>query len=451
MTASLPHDLDAEQAVLGAVLFDNNIFERLKLRAAHFYVPAHQRIWEAMRTLVEAGKIADGLTLRKHFEADGALKEIGGASYLMTLLERAAKLTIHALDYAELIIDTYARREATRALEQARALVLANEDVFAAVAEAETSLRALGEADATIGADLAECNVALLHDLDTPMMACGLSALDHRLGGLERGGLYIIAGRPSMGKTTLACQIARNVARQGRSVHFASLEMSRTAIACRSLSAMSFNRRSEMERLEYFHIRRGTNADRDLLRSLAKELPRYMLVDDRAAQTLGQLEGSARATRRRLGRLDLIVVDYLQLMRASHRGENRVLEIGEITQGLKALAKRLDVPVVALSQLSRAVESRENKRPMLSDLRESGSIEQDADAVLAVYRERYYLERAEPPAQPQHAWHEWRKKMDEFALQLEVITLKQRQGPIGTDLLEAHLAFDTVRDWRGAA
>jgi replicative DNA helicase len=281
--------------------------------------------------------------------------------------------------------------------------------------------------------------------------------LDRRLGGFYKGGLFLVAGRPSMGKTALATNLARNMAAKGLKGHFASYEMGDEQIAARSLSAASHGAGDEA--FAYSDLRKGTaGIDRERLRRLAKTMPKTLIIEDHGAQTIGQLEASCRATARRLNGLDFVVVDYLQLMLPTIRG-TRNDQITEISQGLKAMAKRLRVPVVALSQLSRANEQREDKRPQLSDLRDSGSLEQDADVVLGVYREHYYAVRDEP--RPENikrdnertadenfslAYHAWEQRCLACARTLEVITLKQRNGPVGTDVFEFFDKYDVARD-----
>lgn len=437
--------LDAEMALVGAALSDNRIVERVTLAGEHFFDPVLGDMWDEITARVRAGRAVDGLSLREWFKARAPELPL---TFLLDI-SNTHLLTVHALEYGDIIRDAATRRRTTAMLRESLARADAGEPLLEVLAGVEASLRAIAGDGKAAGADLADASGRFLERIDETGAEIGLKALDARLGGLYRGELTILAGRPSMGKTALAAQIARNVASRGRVVHFASLEMSKEQLARRAISAASFVRQYGSERVEYHHLRNGApNIDRDLLRELGGSLPRTFWVDDRPALTLAQLEEAARATRGRWKRLDLIVVDYLQLM-TSRRSDGRVNEITEISQGLKAIAKRLDAPVVALSQLSRAVEGRDNKRPTLSDLRDSGAIEQDADVVLAAYREAYYLERAEPTDPT--AWKSWRAELDRVEHDLEVITLKQRQGPIGSDLLDAWLSFDTVRDRLRAA
>lgn len=440
-----PHNLEAEQALLGAVLFDNRLMDRLDaLAPEHFYAPEHGAVFAKARAMIGAGQHADAITLR--LWAQGVLPaEIGGATYLLTLLKHAAPLNAHAVEYAQQIRADAQRRAALLALSDAAQAIEAGEEVFAAVAGAEAALRHIQSAADAEARAVADAGVVFLADLGKLGVRTGYTALDKRLGGFQRGDLVILAGRPSMGKTAFAAELARAIARRGQAVHFASLEMSAEQIARRCISAATFDEASALDRVAYAYIRHDApGLDLARLNAVARALPATLLVDDRAAQTLAQLEAGARATRKRLGQLDLIVVDYLQLMRAV-RSDGRVHEVTEISQGLKAIAKRLNAPLLALCQLNRSVESRENKRPTLADLRDSGAIEQDADVVLAVYREAYYLEREGGEESDEQAFRRL-AKLDACRNDIEIITLKQRQGPCGTDKFLAWLEFDTIRE-----
>lgn len=441
-----PHDLAAEQAVLGALLCEAR--ESLGgLAPEHFYDPVHGALFAEIAARGERGERADGVGMRAWAQAN--LAELGGVSYLMRLMEPSNERIWRSFDSnAAAIREAHARRTALAALETAQKLLASGGDVSEALAESERIIRG-AMPDAVRADTLAEAGVALLGGLDTPLLLTRLAALDEKLGGMARGDLIILAGRPSMGKSAVAAQIARNVAFGGGVVHFSSLEMSKEQVAARAISAESRRAEFSSHHIQYANIRAGRQVDRAQLTELAARLPHTLVVDDRGAQTLAQLEQSARATRRRKKRLDLIVVDYLQLM-VARRNDGRVNEVTEISQGLKALAKRLDCPVLALSQLNRSVEARECKRPTLGDLRDSGAIEQDADVVLAVYREAYYLERAEPDKDRSGEWADWRQALDRCVDELEIIVLKQRSGPIGSETFTAWLPFDTIRD-RGRA
>ncbi|MBI1250333.1 MAG: replicative DNA helicase [Alphaproteobacteria bacterium] len=459
-----PHNLEAEQGLLGALLFDNEIYNRLNrpLRAEHFYDPVHGRIWTAVSMMIEGGRLADGVTLRERFAKDGGLAEIGGAAYILTLLENAARLSVHAQEYADIIYDLALRRQLIRIGEEISALAQDPPDGADAdhiIEESERTLASLAETGAAskgfnpfavaVSQSIDVAAAAYERKSDVSGLSTGFSDLDLKLGGLHPSDLIILAGRPSMGKTALVTNIAYQVAlarlkametgdvdnaqNPGGTVAFFSLEMSSEQLATRLLS--------DAAEIESDKIRRGHISKTEYERLLEKsaELQRLPLhIDETGAISIGQLHTRARRLKRTEG-LDLIIVDYLQLVTSNtRRGDGRVQEVSEITQGLKAMAKDLAVPVIALSQLSRQVEMREDKRPQLSDLRESGSIEQDADAVLFVFRESYYLERAEPRSGTDEHFA-WQRQLAEVHNTAEVIIGKQRHGPIGT----ARLFFDS--------
>jgi len=454
-----PHDLAAEQAVLGALLFDNQLLDAMPLLVGDcFYEPVHQRIFSATVRLIRAGRIADAVTLRAMAARDGALEEIGGAQYLLRLLEGAARLRTQAIDYAHLLIDLRARREIAVALNEAVGMLSQTSAISASdlLSGLEASLRKIAVSGESSGVTLEEAAQNLIANMSDPArrgMRTSFDVLNRRLGGFFPGELILIAGRPSMGKTALATNIARNLAAEGKRGHFASYEMSAESIAARSLSAASFA--DEQRRFDYASLRRsfeGPSVDVSMLRAMARDLPTSLLIDSTAAQTVAQLDASIRNTRRRLGGIDYVVVDYLQLMRSPVRG-GRVEQMTEVSQGLKALGMTYNVPVFALSQLSRSNESREDKRPQLHDLRESGSLEQDADVVLGVYREAYYLKRAQPmranfksESEFNLADIEWSDKLRAVERILEVSTLKQRNGDVGTDTLDFWAKYDVAAD-----
>lgn len=459
-----PHNLEAEQALLGAILFDNETFNRITphLREHHFYDPVHGRIFSACAELIAAGELADGVTLKERFARDGGIKEIGGAVYLMRLMEAAAPLSAQAQSYAELIYDLALRRELIRVGNVITDLAENPPDNSAAkdiIEEAERTLFTLAESGAAskgfapfsqaLATSIEVAAAAYESKSDVSGLATNFDDLDRMLGGLHPSDLIILAGRPSMGKTALATNIAFNIARnrlnyerapeeekpisKGGVVAFFSLEMSAEQLATRLLS--------DAAEIESDRIRRGkiSKQEYERLADEAVNLQKLPLhIDETGAIGIAQLQARARRLQRTFG-LDCIVVDYLQLVTGSKKSsDGRVQEVSEITQGLKALAKDLKVPVIALSQLSRQVETREDKRPQLSDLRESGSIEQDADSVLFVYRESYYLERTEPrEGTDEHI--AWMRQVDEVRNQAEVIIGKQRHGPIG----KVKLFFDS--------
>ena len=444
-----PANEEAEKALLGAILINNAVLDRISefLRPEHFYYPVHGRIYAACLRLREAQRVADPVTLRDYFEQDGDLKDIGGGEYLADLAAGVVSV-VNAEDYAHTTFDLHLRRRLIALGED-----VVNEayvpdldrDAEQQIREAEEKLYSLANYgdfrgglrsfDGVVDAALANAEQALNRDTRLTGVTTGLIDLDRMLGGLQRSDLVILAARPSMGKTALATNIAFNAAhaylsksgREGAVVGFFSLEMSAEQLATRILS--------DQARIPSEKIRKGEikKADFPNLAEAAQTIRRVPLfVDDTAGLTISQLRTRAMRLQRQHG-LGLIVVDYLQLMRPSgtQRIDNRVQEISEITRGLKMIAKDLDVPVLALSQLSRAVEQREDKRPQLADLRESGSIEQDADVVTFIFREAYYLEKREP--QPDTAEHaEWQEAMNKVYSLAEVIIGKQRHGPTGT-------------------
>lgn len=453
------HNLDAEQGLLGALILDNSFEDRLPpLLADHFYDPVHGDIWNEISRDLRAKRPVDAVTLQRWFLSRPYAAELGGVAYLTTLIAHAARLNSQAIQYAHVIKAFALRRELARIGAELVADASAGDDPLEVMGAAERKLRGLDTGEADEGCDLAEAALDLISRLDDPEAvgtSTGFATLDQRLGGLHKSELILIAGRPSMGKTAFATSLARNLTARGRKVHFASLEMGRSQIAARCLSAASFA--DEGFRFRYSTLRHdGAGIDRKALATLASELPRSLWIDDLGGQSLAQLEARARGTRRRLKGLDCIIVDYLQLMNATARG-NENERLTEISQGLKTIAKRLDCTVIALAQLNRSPESREDKRPTLADLRGSGSLEQDADAVLGVYREAYYLDRAEPQrAQFKKdedynvAWFEWDAKRRGSERTVEIITLKQRQGPVGTDVMEFWAEYDVTVDARAA-
>ena len=428
---ALPHNIEAEQQLLGAILTNNDVYDRISsvVKAEHFFDPVHQRIYEIAAARIQKNALASPVTLKAFLDDDAGLKELGGPAYLVRLAG-AAISAYAARDYAQMIYDLAVRRELIqlgRDISAQAAKVEVENEPKDQIIEAEQRLYTLGEQGvaergfqsflkAAVEA-VNNANAAYQRGGGLAGISTGLVDLDRKLGGLHASDLLILAGRPSMGKTSLATNIAFNIAKaykrgrlpdgrdgavEGGIVGFFSLEMSAEQLAARILSEASEVpseqiRRGDMQEVEF---RRFVDAAKAL-----ETCPLY--IDDTPALPISQVAARARRLKRTHG-LDLLIIDYLQLLKGSSK-ENRVQEVSEITQGLKAIAKELDIPVVALSQLSRAVESRDDKRPQLSDLRESGSIEQDADVVMFVYREEYYLSRMEPEAgSPAHV--EWFKK-----------------------------------------
>ncbi len=454
-----PANLEAEQALLGALLANNKAYERVSefLAPEHFADPIHGRIYQAIARRIEAGQLADAVTLKAEFEHSGILAEVGGTAYLAQLLGAMVGI-INAGDYGRAIHDSWIRRQLVDLGEVVVNRAFGDEDAIDGRAQIEAAEQALfdlatrGSAeggfitfDRALTEAIAGAERAFQRSGHVSGLSTGLRDLDQRLGGLHPADLLILAGRPGMGKTALATKIAfgaalalRAEAAGGAAPRAAaaifSLEMSAEQLASRILA--------ENARISGDRIRRGDIAQRDFDRfvEVSRTLTGLPLeIDDTPAITLSALRTRCRRLKRTRG-LALVVVDYLQLMRpaAGTRPENRVLEISQITQGLKAIANELAVPVIALSQLSRAVESREDKRPQLSDLRESGTIEQDADAVMFIYRDEYYLQQRAPKQlafdseeKYQDALAKWQRDMDRVYNKAELFIAKQRHGPTG--------------------
>lgn len=450
----IPHSIEAEQQLLGAILTNNDLFDTIAsiIKADHFYDPVHRVIYETASARIAQNALASPVTLKTFLADDPGLKELGGPAYLLKLAG-AAISGFAARDYARLIYDLAVRRELIKVgknIADSAAKVDVDSDAEEQLVEAEKALYALAEQGSSdrgftsfvkaVTDAVNSANAAYQRDGALSGISTGLVDLDKKLGGLHPSDLLILAGRPSMGKTSLATNIAYNIAKtykkgrkpdgsegavEGGVVGFFSLEMSAEQLAARILS--------EAAEVPSEQIRRGDMSEQEFRRFVdaATRLESCPLfIDDTPALPISQVAARARRLKRTSG-LDVLMVDYLQLLRGTGRGDNRVQEIGEISMGLKAIAKELHIPVIALSQLSRTVESRDDKRPQLSDLRESGSIEQDADVVMFVFREEYYVER-EKPSDDSPTFAEWQEKMNRLHGRAEVIIGKQRHGPIGT-------------------
>ena len=455
ISIGLPHSIEAEQQLLGAILTNNDLFERVApiLGAEHFYDPVHARIFETASARIAKNNLASPVTLKAFLEDDAGLAELGGPAYLVRLAG-AAISSFAVRDYAEMIYDMAIRRELIMVgneIAAKAARVDVDSEPKEQIIEAEQKLYALAEQGQTeqgfqsfltaVTDAVKVANAAYQREGGLAGVSTGLVDMDKKLGGLHRSDLLILAGRPSMGKTSLATNVAFNIARaykkgltssgeegaiDGGVVGFFSLEMSAEQLATRILS--------EVAEIPSNQIRRGDFTESEFRRIVdaAKELEAAPLfIDDTPALPISQLAARARRLKRTHG-LDVLFIDYLQLVRGTGRSENRVNEISEITMGLKAIAKELDIPVIALSQLSRQVENREDKRPQLSDLRESGSIEQDADVVMFVFREEYYKEREKPGDHELDKMGIWQEEMERLHGKAEVVIGKQRHGPIGT-------------------
>jgi replicative DNA helicase len=439
---TMPHSIEAEQQLLGAILTNNDIYDRVAsvISPKHFYDPVHARIFEIAAARIAKNNLASPVTLKAFMEDDEGLKELGGPAYLARLAG-AAISAFAVRDYAQMIYDLAVRRDLIqlgRDISAKAAQVDVASEPREQIVEAEQQLYKLAEQGQTesgfqsflkaVTDAVNVANAAYQREGGLAGLSTKLNDLDGKLGGLHKSDLLILAGRPSMGKTSLATNIAFNIAKayrrgtrpdgtegavDGGVVGVFSLEMSAEQLAGRILAEASEIsshkiRQGDMDETEF---RRFVNAAKDL-----EACP--LFIDDTAAIPIAQLSARARRLKRTHG-LDLLIVDYLQLVRGT--AENRVQEIGEISMGLKAIAKELDIPVIALSQLSRQVESREDKRPQLSDLRESGSIEQDADVVMFVFREEYYVEREKPGEERLDEMAEWQERMARLHAKAEVI------------------------------
>ncbi len=454
----LPNNIEAEQSVIGSILVSNEIFDDINtiLSSTNFYDPMHQKIFSAIENLIYKGMLANPITLKNFFETDK--DDIYIPEYLVKITKFSTS-TRQATEYSKIIYDMFVRRELIKISEQTidtakindlntsgQNIIENSERLLFDLAEKGSFNSSLIKFDEAMKKTIDMASAAYKNEEGIVGVPTGLRDLDDRLGGLHQSDLIIIAGRPSMGKTALATNIAFNAAQKLQesqiksSVAFFSLEMSSEQLSTRILA--------EQSRIKSNDIRRGRISDEQFDKFIETsknitEIPLY--IDETPAISIAAMSNKARRIKRLFG-LDLIVVDYIQLMKGSiNNKDGRVQEISEITQGLKAIAKELSVPVVALSQLSRAVEQRDLKKPQLADLRESGSIEQDADVVMFVYREAYYLERQEPrPATVEHA--EWQAKMNEVSNLAEIIIGKQRHGPTGNVMLEFEAMFTKFKD-----
>ena len=456
-----PSNIEAEQALLGSILVNNDIIDEVAnlVSSNIFYDPAHVKIYEVIESLNNKGMIANPITLKNFFEKDDMLNEVGGTEYLVKLTRFSGSVK-QAIDYAKIIHEMYLRRELVQISDKLSSDTLnANaqeQNAENIIESAEKSLFDLAERGSftqsflkfnqALDQTIEMATLAMKNDQGIVGVPTGLTDLDEKLGGLHKSDLVILAGRPSMGKTALATNIAYNAAQnilkrqEKSSIAFFSLEMSSEQLSTRILS--------EQARIKSDDIRRGKVTEEEVNRYIETSRNIYdlpLFIDETPAITIATLSNRARRIKRLFG-LSLVVVDYIQLMRAaSNKNEGRVQEISEITQGLKALAKELSVPVLALSQLSRAVEQRDDKQPQLADLRESGSIEQDADVVMFVYREAYYLERKQPKlGSIEHA--EWQSKMNDVNGLADIILGKQRHGPTGTVKVEFEGIYTKFKD-----
>ena len=439
----LPNNIEAEQAILGTILVSNEIFDEINtiISNINFYDPMHQKIFAAIESLIYKGMLANPITLKNYFENEK--DDLNIPEYLVKITKFSTS-SRQAIEYSKIIYDMYVRRELIKISENTidtakqkdlnvsgQNIIENSERLLFDLAEKGSFSSSLIKFDEAMKLTIEMASNAYKNEEGIVGVPTGLRDLDDTLGGLHESDLIIIAGRPSMGKTALATNIAFNAAQRLQAsgkkscIAFFSLEMSSEQLSTRILAEQSKIRSND--------IRRGKISDEQFDKFIEtskniSELPLY--IDETPAISIAALSNRARRIKRLHG-LDMLVVDYIQLVRATNTNDGRVQEISEITQGLKAIAKELAIPVLALSQLSRQVEQRDNHKPQLSDLRESGSIEQDADVVMFVFREAYYLERKEPrPATVEHA--EWQAKMNEVSNLAEIIIGKHRHGPTFT-------------------
>ncbi|WP_144753852.1 replicative DNA helicase [Bartonella saheliensis] len=446
----LPHNIEAEQALLGAIMINNDALESVSdfLKPEHFFEVLHQRLFNIILQIVQKGKVADPITMKPFIANDEKIGDITVFNYVVRLAKEAVTI-INTQDYGQVIYDLFIRRslinlgtqivnssfDSPLELTPSKQIEAIENQLFA-LAEKGKYGAGFENFDRAITKAINIASAAKKRSSQLSGMATHIKTLDEKMGGLQPSDLIILAGRLGMGKTSLATNIAFNIANackrhdnqasEGGIVGFFSLEMSTEQLATRIIS--------EQTKVSSSDIRRGNLSDDQFInivhmtRSL-QTIPLY--IDQTGAVSLAQLAARARRLKRQYG-LDVLIIDYIQLMTSGSKrsSENRVQEITAITMGLKALAKELNIPIIALSQLSRQVENRTDKRPQLSDLRESGSIEQDADIVLFVYREEYYLKNEEPK-EGSAEYHKWKEAMEQVKGKAEVIIAKQRHGPTG--------------------
>ena len=454
----LPNNIEAEQSVIGSILVSNEIFDEINtiISSINFYDPMHQKIFSAIENLVYKGMLANPITLKNYFENEK--DDLNVPEYLVKITKFSTS-SRQAIEYSRIIYDMFVRRELIKISENTidaaklntldsngQNIIENSERLLFDLAEKGSFNSTLIKFDEAMSQTIEMASAAYKNEEGIVGVPTGLTDLDDRLGGLHNSDLIIIAGRPSMGKTALATNIAfhaaQNLQETGKksSIAFFSLEMSSEQLSTRILA--------EQSRIKSNDIRRGKISDEQFDKFIEtskniSELPLY--IDETPAISIAAMSNRARRIKRLFG-LDMIIVDYIQLMSGSlNNRDGRVQEISQITQGLKAIAKELKIPVVALSQLSRAVEQRDDHKPQLSDLRESGSIEQDADVVMFVYRAAYYMKRKEPQAATvEHA--EWQAKMGEIDHLAQILIAKQRHGPIGNIDLEFEEMFTKFKD-----
>lgn len=455
------HNIEAEQALLGAILVNNEVVDRIgALRPEHFYDPMHARIFDEARRAIMAGDLASPITIKGRFAGDEGLAELGGPAYLARLA--GAAITIgHANDYAEIVIDAWVRRKVMEATERAQNALSAGEPVDKVTGALEGEIAALTDEtrrsplliswSRALADTLDEINEAYQNERPAATPT-GIRALDRIIAGLFPGDMIVLGGRPSMGKSALASSVAVNVLQGGGGVIFCSLEMTTSGLVVRVMSELLAR---DGRPVPYVDMRNGLISE-ESFRHLVEKMRAVenfpILITPPSVQDVAKLRSAIRRGAQMLAAkgapLKLVVFDYLQL--ADDPSERTIDRISAISKALKNAAKQFNVPVLTLSQLSRGVESRDNKRPRLSDLRDSGSIEQDADVVLFCYRHEYYVEREKPEASDIDALDKWNTAMSRCAGRMEIIVAKQRMGPIGVahtivDLKTNHFPQDQDR------
>lgn len=451
---TLPQNLAAEASVLGAIFFENLVYDRIAdlVRADDFYGAAHRAVFRACVDLIGAGKTADGITLTSELADDPDVRDAGGARFLAGLLEAAA-VGPEVLDYAREIAKLAKHRRLMVAADRLKvtagdltrepdetceaAILEMVEAVDTGASDDEWSTAADSVKDALTALDEHAANGT------TPGLQTGIDALDGILGGFYPGDLIVLGGASSMGKTATAINLGFHVAERGKRVAFFSQEMTKEQLAYRAASRSA--RLLGLGHIPYQRIKENdiSVAERRALREAISGLPKTLMWNPARGLTVEKIRSLLRKARRKLGGVDLVIIDYLQIMQIQiNRGENRTTAIGHTTMALKRLAADFGVPVILLSQLSRGVDAREGHRPRLSDLRESGSIEQDADTVMFAYRQAYYLERSEPSMDKREEWAQWNVDHNAAMRRLDLIVAKQRMGVIST----AQLYFDSATD-----
>ena len=455
----VPHNLEAEQAILGATLVNNEAMDRIIdfLEPEHFADVSHQKLYKVFVEYFSKNKLFNPVTLFNKFKDSPFLEEVGGTKYLATLAGGAVSI-INTREYGEMVHDMAIRR---MVIEAAQAASLAaydtSEKTGHEIAEdAQQALNGMHSAE-TLGEELLHISDGIDEELADIIdgiengvtlsgITTGLKGLDAKTGGMGPGQLWIIAGRPAMGKTALALNIAKGSCKAGYTGALFSIEMQGPELRERMVSDLIYNSHNP---IKYFDIK-NRNVDKFEIPRLRegfekmKDMP--LFISDRGGTTVESVRREVRRLNRTLPghkTIDFIVIDYLQLMQGSARRQmNRVLEIGEITGGLKRLAKELGIPIILLSQLNRSLEQRDDKRPIMSDLRDSGSIEQDADTIIFVYREHYYIKDKVPKKNAD----EWAEKVEKCENKIDLIISKQRRGPTGTVKLDVYLHSNAVRD-----